>query len=152
MFATQGAEIDFDQIRDDVKADALRFEFKEIVYDPWRATQLAQQLRKDGALCVEMPQTAKNMAAAFDELLSALKSGRFHHDGDPVLEWMAANVVARQAAKGVVVPGKDRRDAKIDGIVALVMAISRIMADVDDSGGLNKWLQDQKSANQRLVA
>ena len=48
---------------------------------------------------VEIGQTAKNMASAFDELLSALKAGRFHHDGDPVLAWMAGNVVAKSVAR-----------------------------------------------------
>lgn len=127
LVATDGAEIDFDQIREEVKAYAVRFQVREVVYDPWRATQLAHQLAKDGATVVEMPQTPKNMGVAFDELLSALKAGRFHHDGNPVLEWMASNVIARNAMKGVVVPGKDKPEQKIDGIVAIVMAIARAM-------------------------
>lgn len=129
LLETPGAEIDFDLIREDVKADAKRYQCREVVYDPWRATQLAHQLAKDGATVVEIGQTAKNMGNAFDELLAALKAGRFHHDGDPVLEWMASNVIARQAIKGVVVPGKDKPEQKIDGIVALVMAIGRSLAE-----------------------
>lgn len=129
LLETEGAEIDFDRLREDVKADAKMFQCREVVYDPWRATQLAHQLAKDGATVVEIGQTAKNMGNAFDELLAALKAGRFHHDGDPVLEWMASNVIARQAIKGVVVPGKDKPEQKIDGIVALVMAIGRVMLE-----------------------
>jgi phage terminase large subunit-like protein len=75
---------------------------------------------------VEMGQTAKNMAQAFDELLTALKAGRFHHDGNPVLEWMAGNTVAKSVAKGVTVPSKEKPDQKIDGIVALIMTIARV--------------------------
>jgi phage terminase large subunit-like protein len=133
LIATEGAEIDFDEIRADVSEYRSRFQAKEVVYDPWRATQLAHQLAKDGATVVEMGQTAKNMAAAFDELLTALKAGRFHHDGDPVLAWMAGNVVAKSVAKGVTVPSKEKPDQKIDGIVAIVMAIARAVAGVPEA-------------------
>ncbi|OFZ85818.1 MAG: terminase [Betaproteobacteria bacterium RBG_16_64_18] len=128
LIATAGAEVDFDEIRADVSEYRSRFQVAEVVYDPWRATQLAHQLAKDGATVVEMGQTAKNMAAAFDELLSALKAGRFHHDGDPVLAWMAGNVVAKSVAKGVTVPSKEKPDQKIDGVVAIVMAIARAVS------------------------
>lgn len=135
--ATPGAEVDFDRIREDVFAYAAKFVVQEIVYDPWRATQLAHQLAKDGARVVEMGQTAKNMGEAYDELTAAIKSGRFHHDGDPVLEWMASNVVAKTVAKGLTLPSKEKREQKIDGIVAIIMALARAM--VVETGG---WLQD----------
>jgi phage terminase large subunit-like protein len=77
---------------------------------------------------VEIGQTAKHMASAFDELLSSLKAGRFHHDGDPVLAWMAGNVVAKSAAKGATMPSKEKPDQKIDGIVAICMALARVTA------------------------
>lgn len=129
LTATDGAEIDFDEIRAEVSDYRSRFQVSEVVYDPWRATQLAHQLAKDGATVVEIPQTARNMGAAFDELLSALKAGRFHHDGDPVLAWMAGNVVAKTVTKGVTVPSKEKPEQKIDGIVAICMALSRAIAE-----------------------
>ena len=55
----------------DVKEDAAAIPGTEVVYDPWRATQLAHQLAKDGATGGrDRPDAAKNMASAFDELLS----------------------------------------------------------------------------------
>lgn len=141
LIATAGAEIDFDDIRADVGEYHSRFQVTEVVYDPWRATQLAHQLAKDGATVVEMGQTAKNMASAFDELLSALKAGRFHHDGDPVLAWMAGNVIAKSVTKGVTVPSKEKPDQKIDGIVAIVMAIARAESTTDQ-GSLTDSLAD----------
>lgn len=129
LIATPGAEIDFDQIREDVKDYRSRFQALEVVYDPWRAVQLAHQLQADGAKVVEMPQRAQTMSQAFDELGAALKAGRFHHDGNPVLEWMASNVVARAAMKGATVPSKEKPENKIDGVVAIIMAIARSMAD-----------------------
>lgn len=145
IIATPGAEIDFDLIKEQVEADKSKFQIKEVIYDPWRATQLAHQLGKAGATVVEMGQTANNMAEAFDEFLTALKAGRFHHNGDPVLEWMASNVIARQVKKGMTMPGKDKPQNKIDGIVAIVMGISRALA-MDPSGSYEDSLLNMVTA------
>jgi phage terminase large subunit-like protein len=127
LVATPGAEIDFEAIRRDVLERKSKGKVREVVYDAWRATHLAHQLTAAGATCVEFPQAAGHMAAAFDELNAALAAGRFHHDGNPVFAWMASNTVARTIAKGLTVPSRDanRPEQKIDGIVALCMAISR---------------------------
>lgn len=127
LVATPGAEIDFETIRREVLERKSKAKVREVVFDPWRATHLAHQLTAAGASCVEFPQAAGHMAGAFDELNAALASGRFHHDGNPVFAWMASNTVAKTIAKGLTVPSRDpnRPEQKIDGIVALCMAISR---------------------------
>lgn len=127
LIATDGAEIDFDVIREDVKQLSSRFQVNEVAYDPWRATQLAHQLAKDGATVVEFRQTVQNMSPAMKELMAAVKSGRFHHDGNPVLTWMVSNVVAKEDAKENIYPRKDRPEQKIDGPVALMMGVGRSM-------------------------
>jgi phage terminase large subunit-like protein len=53
------------------------------------------------------------------------------HDGDPVLTWMASNVVAHLDAKDNIYPRKERAENKIDGIVALIMALSRAIKPGD---------------------
>ena len=50
---------------------------------------------------------------------------QFVDGDDPVLGWMASNVVAHLDAKDNIYPRKERPENKIDGIVALIMAISR---------------------------
>jgi phage terminase large subunit-like protein len=145
IIATPGAEIDFDIVKEDVIEDSRRHMVNEIVYDPWRATQLAHQLMKEGATVIEMTQNVRNMGEAFDELTSAIKAKRLHHDGDPVLEWMASNVVAKTVTKGLVIPAKDSADAKIDGIVALVMALARAML-TPASEGVMGWFKSAVTA------
>lgn len=130
---TDGAEMDFDQVRDDVLELKSIVQVKEIVFDAWRATHLSHHLTAAGARCVEFPQGNHHMAPGFDELAAALASGRLHHDGNPVLTWMASNTVAKSVAKGLVIPGKDpnRTNQKIDGIVALCMCLARGLANQD---------------------
>jgi len=128
---TEGAELDFDVVGADVLADKSQFQIREIVYDPWRATHLAHQLMKDGAEVVEFAQNRHSLIAqAADELLAAVKAGRFHHNGDPIMKWMVSNVVLKMR-NGVGVPTKEKPDNKIDGAVALIMAMARSMAPID---------------------
>ena len=47
------------------------------------------------------------------------------YGGHPVLAWMADNVTVRQGPAGNVKPDKQNSTEKIDGIVALVMALDR---------------------------
>lgn len=127
LIATDGNEIDFNEIQDDIKADLEEFSAKEITYDPWRATQLAQGLQTEGANIVEFRNTVANMSPAMYELEAAITSGRFHYDGNPVMTWMASNVVAKIDAKDNIYPRKEKPENKIDGAVALIMAIGRAM-------------------------
>lgn len=132
LTATDGAEIDFDVIREDVRADASRFAITEVIYDPWRATQLAHQLAKDGATVVEYRQTVQNMSQGMKEVMAAVKSCRFHHDGNPVLAWMMSNVVAKEDAKENIFPRKDKTDQKIDGPVAIIMGAGRFVTNTEE--------------------
>lgn len=128
---TEGAEIDFQTIEDAVKDDMDKYTVREITYDPWRASQLAQNLSKEGAVTVEFRQLVQTMSPAMKELEAAIESGRFHHDGNPVLTWMAGNVVAKLDAKDNIYPRKEFPQNKIDGIVATIMAIGRAMYDLE---------------------
>lgn len=127
MTATDGNEIDFNEIQADIKADLEKYHAKEVVYDPWRATQLAQGLQADGAVVVEYRNTVANMSPAMYELEAAINSGRFHYDGNPVMTWMLSNVVAKIDAKDNIYPRKQKPENKIDGAVALIMALGRTM-------------------------
>lgn len=138
LHVTDGAEIDFDVIKDDVIADRAMFQVQELLYDPWRATQLAHQLGKDGAVTVELRQTVQNLSAPMKEVLAAVKGGRMHHDGHPVMTWMMSNVTAKLDAKDNVYPRKEKPQMKIDGAVALIMGMARAM--VIEKAGIEGWL------------
>lgn len=123
-----GAEIDFDLIEEDTLAMIAQYGPEEVVFDPYRAAQLEQRLTKQGITAVELGQTVKNMSLPMKELESAVKAGRVHHDGNPVLTWMASNVVAKLDAKDNIYPRKEKPEQKIDGIVASIMGIARALS------------------------
>ncbi len=132
LIATDGNEIDFNEIQRDIKEDHSNFNVKECPYDPWRATQLAQGLQSEGANVVEFRNTTPNMSPAMYELEAAIAAGRFHYDGNPVTTWMASNVIARVDAKDNVYPRKQKTENKIDGIVATIMGIGRVIYAVEE--------------------
>ncbi len=107
---------------------------REITYDPWKATHLAQRLESMGVTMIEFRQTAQMMSPAMDELESAIHSGRLHHDGCPILAWMAGNVVLKPYKTDYKTPTKEKLHQKIDGMVALIMGVGRAMYEPSLSG------------------
>jgi phage terminase large subunit-like protein len=139
--ANEGTEIDFETIQQDVLQVRTQYKLqvKEILYDPWRATQLAQALAKSGATVVEFRQTVQNLSAPMKELNSAVKAARVHHDGNPVTTWMIGNVTAKADAKDNIYPRKERPQQKIDGAVATIMGVARAM--LNTGGDIEDWLK-----------
>jgi phage terminase large subunit-like protein len=82
---------------------------------------------------VEVRPTVLNFSEPMKTLEALVLQGKFRHDGDPVLTWMASNVVAHLDAKDNIYPRKERPENKIDGIVALIMALARAMMGGGDS-------------------
>jgi phage terminase large subunit-like protein len=57
------------------------------------------------------------------ELERLVLAGQIRHGNNPVLTWMADNLVARMDPAGNIKPDKEKSKEKIDGIVALIMAL-----------------------------
>ena len=127
---TNGAEIDFSVIEEEIRQDMSTGSVREVTYDPWKATQLIQNLAKEGVPTVEFRQIVQTMSPAMKETEAAIESGRFHFNGCPVLTWMAGNVTAKADKKDNIYPNKEFRQNKIDGVVALIMAVGRAMYDL----------------------
>lgn len=124
-----GDEIDLAGIQAELLALPGEMNLAEVAYDPWQSAQIAQALRAEGVQAIEFRQTVANMSPAMRELEAAIASGRFHHPDNPVLNWMAANVVAKSDAKDNIYPRKELPENKIDGIVALLMGVGRVMVE-----------------------
>lgn len=127
IVATEGNEIDFTVIQEDILADMKRFGLTGCNYDPAYATQLSQILRAEGVPMIEYQQTAAKMGPPMDELLTAMDSGRLRHDGNPCMAWMIGNVINYRPKAKLPAPAKQNKSNKIDGAVAAMMAIAHLM-------------------------
>ena len=132
LTTTPGNVTDYDLIEADIRDDLARFNVIEVPYDPWQATMLANHLLEDGAPMVELRQTVQNMSEAMKEFEALVIDGRFHHNGDPVLAWMVSNVVAHLDKKDNIYPNKEREQNKIDGPVAIIMALARAVVSQNE--------------------
>lgn len=122
---TPGGVIDYDYIERDLKADASTFEVEEVDFDPFQATQFSTRMMAEGFEMVEVRPTVLNFSEPMKETESLIIEKRLHHNGDPILAWMISNVVCHRDAKDNIYPRKEREENKIDGAVALFMALGR---------------------------
>ena len=127
MEATPGNVIDYNYIRQTVTDLSEQYQIREIAYDRWNATQLVRDLEDDGATMVPFGQGFVSMSAPTKELLNLVLAHRIRHGGHPVLRWMADNMVVRKDPAGNLKPDKEKSTEKIDGMVALIMALDRAM-------------------------
>lgn len=74
---------------------------------------------------IEFRQGMISMNEPTKELERLVMSGAIRHGGNPVLRWMASNVTVKTDPAGSIKPDKQKSTEKIDGIVALIMAIGR---------------------------
>jgi phage terminase large subunit-like protein len=123
MIATEGPVVDYDRIRADINELKTQYDIKAIAIDRWNATQLSTQLTSDGFEIVPFGQGYVSMNAPSKELEKLIISQKILHNDDPVLKWMISNVVAETDAADNVKPSKARSSEKIDGVVAMVMAL-----------------------------
>ena len=125
LTVTEGEIIDFRKIRDDILELNNVFDLKELAFDPFQATMLINELEDEGLPVVEMRPTVLNFSEPMKSLDALIRSKQIKHNGDPVQSWMISNVVAKEDAKENVYPRKERAENKIDGVVALLMALGR---------------------------
>lgn len=122
---TPGNTTDFDFLEAAILAEAEQYDIQEVAFDRMFAGELVQHLQSEGLTMVPFGQGFLSMGAPTAELERQVLGGQLRHGGNPVLRWNAANVVARQDPAGNLKPDKERSGERIDGIVALIMAIGR---------------------------
>lgn len=135
LTTTPGEVTDFGMIQEGIMDDQDAFDLREVAFDPWNATQLAQNLVEDGVEMIEFRMTVQNISEPMKEFEALVRSKRIHHDGNPVLTWMMSNVVCHVDNKENVFPKKENRDNKIDGAVASIMGLARAMFSDSDGAG-----------------
>jgi phage terminase large subunit-like protein len=122
-----GDVLDQRLIKQDIQELAAAYRIREIAFDRWGATQLSVELQEEGAAMVSTGMGYASLSAPTKTLEEWALAGRLRHGGHPVLAWCVQNVVLEQDAAGNIKPSKARSKDRIDGVVALILAISRAM-------------------------
>lgn len=134
---TEGNVVDYARFRADVSAETARLgcTVAEVAYDPWNATETVQEMQNEGHTMIPTRQgylTLNAPAKEIERLVfgSTPEAPLLRHGGNPVLRWMANCAEVMQDPAGNIKPAKpDKRKSanRIDGIAALVNAMSRAM-------------------------
>jgi phage terminase large subunit-like protein len=134
MELTPGEYTDYNVVEHRIKKLAKKFNIREIAFDPHGGQQLMNNLDHSGFEVFKFIQSYTNFAPtvlAFDRLML---SRALKHNGNKVLDWCASNVsLDEQVATEQKRPSKRRSSEKIDGIVALLMALGRSMSSEKQS-------------------
>ena len=137
---TEGNVTDLSYIQNDLEELMGEYEVKEIGYDPYGANQITASLLEKGAPMVKVSQGIMSMSDPSKELEKYILSGNVAHGNDPVLSWMISNCVLYIDPNENIKIKKETNKNKIDAVIALVMALSRMKVN----GGLASSIYESR--------
>jgi phage terminase large subunit-like protein len=129
--ATNGEVIDLRDIKRKIKWCAEVFSVQQVAFDPAHADQLAIELTEElGLKCVPVPQRYTHLSEPMKKVMELALRGKFRHAAHPVLSWNMKCVKVRTDGEDnirPVKPDRNKDNARIDGAVALILAMSRAL-------------------------
>lgn len=121
---TAGNVLDYNAVRQELHALAETYDVQEIAYDRWGATALISQLMEDGLnQVVPCGQGFATMSAPSKEVERLVLGKLLEHKGSPVLRAHLDAVTVSSDPAGNIKPDKKKSNGRIDGVVAMVMAV-----------------------------
>jgi phage terminase large subunit-like protein len=134
LVAVPGRTVDYEYVAAHLRALFEDLDIRKIAFDRWNWRHLKpwllkagfseDQLEGDRAVFEPMGQGFQSMSPALRDLESALLNGKIAHAGHPVLEWCARNATVQSDPAGNRKLSKMKSHGRIDGMVALAMAMS----------------------------
>lgn len=124
----------YGQVHQQMEADIARHKIGYVGYDRKFAGDTVDFLMNDqGVEVVQLAQGSMTLGTASKELEGMAIAHQIDHSGDPVLAWMIGNTKVKRDTNDGIMPVKvDGGTRKhIDGVIALVMAITVAMANPD---------------------
>jgi phage terminase large subunit-like protein len=127
IFATSGNAIDYRYIQKTIIDLKDKFDILEIGFDPWNAQQTATELMDLGLTMVEVRQGYKSMSPPMKDLEALLHAKRVNHGNHPILRWNFGNLEVKKDENDNIRPIKGKATDRIDGIVAMINAMARVI-------------------------
>lgn len=131
---TEGNVVDYRSILQFIEDWLQLYDIRELAFDRWGSQKLVVDLeelgftsdtKESGRKLIAFGQGYASMSSPTKELMNLVLQKKIRHGGNPILRWNADNLVVQQDPAGNLKPDKAKATQKIDGMVALIMAISR---------------------------
>ncbi|WP_163094306.1 terminase large subunit [Bacillus velezensis] len=142
LTTTDGAVVDYDYIRAYIKKMEKEhgWRIKEIGYDPYNATQFAQQMEADGYVMVEIRQGVATLSEPTKDFRAKVKSKKIIHPKNDLLTWAMGNAVTKVDAQENIMLDKSKSTQRIDPAAALVNAYVRA-SQINNEVDLNAYIK-----------
>ncbi|MDP3650894.1 MAG: terminase large subunit [Rhodoferax sp.] len=128
---TDGDITDFDVLAEDMRSDCKQFDMQEIAFDPALSMYFAGKLIEEGLPLVEITQRALFFTPPLIQVENLVLEKKLVFDGNPVMTWMVSNLVVKVSKFNELrSPTKERPENKIDGPMAMLMALGRALTYV----------------------
>lgn len=126
---TDGDITDFDVLADDLRGFCKQFDVQEIAFDPALSMYFAGKLIEEGLPLVEIAQRSLFFTPPLIQVENLVLEKKLKFDGNPVMTWMVSNLVVKVSKFNELrSPTKERPENKIDGPMAMLMALGRALA------------------------
>lgn len=123
---TDGDVSDYAHITAAIVADGASMQIDSLAIDRlFQGLSVAVSLSDEGVQTYPVGMGFLSMAPLVSEFERLLLSKRLHHGGHPVLRWHIENLQFKTDAAGNRKPERESAHLKIDGAVALLMALDR---------------------------
>ncbi len=126
---TQGTAVDQEAIRNKILWSREQFRVGEIGYDEWETGWVAPKLLTDGLKMMKIPQRFELLSGPCKSLAAFAAGQLLEHFNNPVLRWMVSNVQLKLDSNGNQRADKGASKNKIDGVIAMHMALGRALAN-----------------------
>lgn len=130
---TEGNVVHYGYIEKFIERLGEKFNIRDIAFDRWGATQMSQDLENMGFTVVPMGQGFASMSPPTKELMKLTLEKKIAHGGHPVLRWNIDNIFIRTDPAGNIKADKAKSTEKIDGAIAMIMALDRAIRCGNDT-------------------
>lgn len=130
-----GATVDPSFVAEAIAEACAEYDVQRIAYDRWRIEDLKRELDRMGADTPLEPfgQGFRDMAPALDKMERVVVEAQLRHGGNPILTFCASNAVVEMDPAGNRKLAKNKSSGRIDGMVALAMALAVVDRESDEA-------------------
>lgn len=144
LLALNGTYVDNEELFNYIDDINMKYAFntQEIAFDRWGSGDIRSRLEKHYTV-FPFGQGYKSMSPIIRDFEIMLLDKRLIIANNSLLTWMAQNVVATEDPAGNVKYDKNKSKFKIDGVIAMLMALGRaIFNNGHSSFDINKYSND----------
>jgi phage terminase large subunit-like protein len=116
---------DYKMITDHIIGDIEKYDLRTIGYDQHQAPSIINRVEGEtDVLCISVPQTTTRLNPGSQELTRLMGNRQLTANKNGMMRWNAQNAMYKQDSEGKIKPDKLKSKLPIDGIMALVTALT----------------------------